>query len=101
MDESTVVRVRDVTATIGAFLKLGWVQRTEDGGYLTTGPYPHEPVEVPPQAPQQATPVDPYSLRGLQMRGYRVMAGKTRDQDRVEIGGGFFRITEARKHGLI
>ncbi|WP_430504735.1 hypothetical protein [Ralstonia pseudosolanacearum] len=101
MDESTVVRVRDVTATIGAFLKLGWVRRTEDGGYLTTGPHPHVPLEVPPPAPSKASEVDPYSLRGLRMRGYRVMEGKTSDQDRVEIGGGFFRITEARKHGLI
>ncbi|NUU69507.1 hypothetical protein HTZ98_01540 [Ralstonia solanacearum] len=101
MDENTVVRVKDVTATIGAFLKLGWVQRTEHGSYLTTGPYPHEPLEVPPQAPQQAAPVDPYSLLGLQMRGYRVMAGKTREEDRVEIGGGFFRITAARANGLI
>ncbi len=101
MDENTVVRVGDVTSTVGTFIRLGRIRRTEDGGYLTTGPYPHEPVEVPPPPPSKATDVDPYSLRGLQMRGYRVMAGKTREEDRVEIGGGFFRITEARRHGLI
>ncbi|MBR8303386.1 hypothetical protein KDW49_22015 [Burkholderia dolosa] len=101
MDENTVVRVRDVTSTIGTLLKLGLVQRTEAGGFLTTGPHPSVPVEVPPPPPSKTPEADPYSLRGLQMRGYRVMAGKTREEDRVEVGGGFFRISAARENGLI
>jgi hypothetical protein len=101
VDENTVVRVGDVTCTVRVFLRLGRIERTADGGFITTGKYPHVPLEVPTESSPKPPDVDPYSLRGLEMRGYRVMSGKTSDQDRVEIGGGFFRITEARKHGLI
>jgi len=101
MDEDTVVRVRGIAATIRRFVRMGWVEEVGNGQYLTTGPHPRVPFEEPPPASPKATEVDPYSLRGLQMRGYYVMAGKTHDEDRVMIGGGYFRITEARKHGLI
>ncbi|MFV8642318.1 hypothetical protein ACNRBS_22535 [Ralstonia pseudosolanacearum] len=45
--------------------------------------------------------IDPYSLLGLEMRGYQVMAGKTPAEDRVMIDGGYYRITAARENGLI
>lgn len=101
MNDDTVCRVKDVTSTIATLLRLGLVRKLEDGSYETTGPHPHTPVEVSPQATRPAKPVDPYSPTGLRLRGYRVMEGKTADQDRVEIGGGFYRITAARENGLI
>jgi hypothetical protein len=102
MNEDTVVRVDGVTCTIRVFLSMGKVKQTAEGGYITTGKLPHEPLEIPPEAFSQNThKPDPYSLLGLQMRGYRVLVGKTVDDNRVEVGGGFYRITEARKHGLI
>ncbi|WP_186191431.1 hypothetical protein [Burkholderia gladioli] len=38
---------------------------------------------------------------GLRMRGFRVLEGDAIEDNRVEIGGAFYRISEARKHGLI
>lgn len=101
MDETTVCRVREVTATIGILMRVGLVRKTPDGRYLTTGPHPHVPTEVPPPASTQAKPIDPYSPLGLRLRGYRVMEGKTAKDHRVEIGGGFYRIEAARENGLI
>lgn len=102
--EDTIVHLEGMTGTVRAFVAGGWLEprEGEDGKvtYLTKGPYAHPPEVVPPDSPKYPH-VDPYSLRGLQMRGYRVMAGKTREEDRVEIGGGFFRISAARENGLI
>lgn len=101
MNESTVCRVRDVTANIATLIKSGLVRKTADGQYLTTDAHPHVPTEVAPLASPQTKPIDPYSLLGLQMRGYQVMAGKTHEDDRVMVGGGYYRITAARENGLI
>lgn len=102
MTEDTVVRVDGVTCTIRVFLGMGKVKQTAEGGYITTGKVPHEPLEIPPEAFSQNTiKPDPYSLIGLQMRGFKVLVGKSFADNRVEIGGGYYRITEARKHGLI
>lgn len=107
MNDDTVCRVKDVTASIATLVRLGLVVKLDDVGpdgqstYRTTGAHPHAPVEVSPHAPVQARPIDPYSLTGLRMRGYLVMEGKTAADDRVMIDGGYYRITAAREHGLI
>ena len=101
MDENTVGRVRDVTANIATLMRSGLVRKTEDGQYLTTGVHPQVPTEVAPLASPQVKPIDPYSPTGLRLRGYRVMEGKTAADHRVEIGGGYYRITAARENGLI
>ncbi|WP_155634534.1 hypothetical protein [Burkholderia anthina] len=91
-----------MTANVRTFLKMGKLTRTVDGRFLTTGKHPYEPQELHPEAfRREAREPDPYSLEGLRRRGYRVLPGETFDDDRVEVGGGYYRITEARKHGLI
>lgn len=82
-------------------MQSGLVIKTETGSFLTTGPHAHVPTEVAPPAPAQVKPIDPYSPTGLRLRGYRVMEGKTAADHRVEIGGGYYRITAARENGLI
>ncbi|MBR7918040.1 hypothetical protein KDX16_19840 [Burkholderia vietnamiensis] len=102
LTEESVVQVDGMTANVRTFLSMGKLTRSEDGRYLTTGKHPYEPCELHPEAfRREVREPDPYSLDGLRRRGYRVLPGDTLDTDRVEIGGGFFRITEARKHGLI
>ena len=101
MNEDTVCKVGHVTSTIRRLIQSGLVIKTETGSFLTTGPYPHVPTEVAPPVPAEVKPIDPYSLTGLRLRGYRVMEGKTAKDHRVEIGGGYYRIEAARENGLI
>jgi hypothetical protein len=101
MNEDTVCKVGLVTASIRTLMQSGLVIKTEAGSFLTTGAHPRAPTEVTPPAPAQVKPVDPYSLLGLQMQGYQVMAGKTAADDRVMVGGGYYRIEAAKEHGLI
>lgn len=101
MTEDTVCRVKDVTSTIATLIRLGLVRKTEEGQFLTTGAHPRVPTEVSPLATPPVAPIDPYSPTGLRKRGYRVVEGKTVAEDRVEIGGGLYRITAARENGLI
>ncbi|ABF09431.1 hypothetical protein [Cupriavidus metallidurans] len=101
MNDDTVCRVKDVTSTIATLIRLGLVRKLDNGTYETTGAHPRVPTEVSPLATPPVKPVDPYSPTGLRKRGYRVMEGKTAAEDRVEVGGGFYRITAARENGLI
>jgi hypothetical protein len=107
MNDDTVCRVKEITASIATLIRLGLVRKLDVVGpdglstYLTTGAHPHVPTEVSPQAAPSAKPIDPYSLTGLRLRGYQVMEGETAADDRVMIDGGYYRITAARENGLI
>lgn len=98
---NTVVRVGEVTASVSTFLRLGRLHIGEGGEYLTVGKNPHPPYVVPPSIPCISPQFAPNSFEDLQQRGFRVMRGKTREADRVEVGGGYFRISAAIANGLI
>ncbi|MBU9643528.1 hypothetical protein [Burkholderia gladioli] len=102
MTEDTIVQVDGMTASVRAFIQMGKVIQADDGRYLTTGKHPSEPYELFPEALHAGYRApDPYSPIGLRMRGFRVLEGDAIEDNRVEIGGAFYRISEARKHGLI
>ncbi|WP_176087737.1 hypothetical protein [Achromobacter anxifer] len=98
MNEDTVATVKGVTASIRTLEKLGLVKRA-GGSWITADRY-STPL-VPAAIPQSTFKPDPYSLIGLQLRGFRVLPGEMAEDHRVEIAGAFIRITEARKNGLI
>ncbi|AIU28646.1 hypothetical protein LV28_20625 [Pandoraea pnomenusa] len=99
--DDEVFTVSGITASASALIRLGLLQRDPQGAFLTTGKFPHRPIPAAPPDFSSAPAPDPYSPEGLTRRGYHVLRGETFDQDRVMIGGGYYRITEARKHGLI
>lgn len=102
MTEDSVVRINGVTCTVRYFLKNGKLRMTQDGQYVTTSSTPQVPLEIHPEAALTNTqPIDPYSPKGLRIRGYHILPGKTGEEDRVLIDGGYYRISAARKHGLI
>jgi len=68
--------------------------------WITTDRYNTPPVRAS-LPPSDLFKPDPYSLIGLQIRGYQVLPGDMAADDRVWVGGAFIRITEARKSGLI
>lgn len=103
LSEDSVVTAKGVTANIRTLEKLGLVKRVstgDEGTWVTTDRYstPLVPTAPPPSDLFQP---DPYSLIGLQMRGFQVLPGEMAADDRVWVGGAFIRITEARKSGLI
>lgn len=98
MNEDTVATVKGITASIRTLEKSGLVKREGDTWVSADG------ISAPPipAAPPKTTfSPDPYSLLGLQLRGFRVLPGEMAKDHRVEIAGAFIRITEARKAGLI
>lgn len=99
LNEDSVVTAKGVTANIRTLEKLGLVKRA-GGSWITTDRYgtPLVPAAPPPSDLFQP---DPYSLIGLQMRGFQVLPGEMAADDRVWVGGAFIRITEARKNGLL
>lgn len=103
LSEDSVVTAKGVTANIRTLEKLGLVKRTSgsDGDtWVTADRYstPLVPASVP--TTDHLKP-DPYSLIGLQMRGFQVLPGKMAADNRVWVSGAYIRITEARKNGLI
>jgi hypothetical protein len=98
MNEDTVVTVKGVTASIRTLEKSGLIKREGDTWVTADG---ISPPPVPAATPRFPHKPDPYSLIGLQMRGFRVLPGEMAVDDRVEISGAFIRITEARASGLI
>lgn len=93
--------VNGITSTAETLLRLGLLRRDPSGNLLTTGKYPQAPIPAAPPDYSGIKPSDPYSLKGLRLRGFYVLPGPTTDEDRVMIGGGYYRISEAKKHGLI
>lgn len=103
LNEDTVVSAKGVTANIRTLEKLGLVKRIcgSDGDtWVTADRYETPLVPTPVPATDLPNP-DPYSLRGLQKRGFRVLPGDVVTEDRVWVGGAFIRITDARKSGVI
>ncbi|MYN39785.1 hypothetical protein GTP55_10410 [Duganella sp. FT109W] len=101
LNEDSVVRVGIYTARVKDHIAWGRLKRNAAGEFVTTGAHPHAPLLIPDPPPYVPPKIAPNSLAGLQARGYRVMRGNTPEEDRVEIGGGFFRITAAIQNGLI
>lgn len=99
--DEEVFTVSGITASAAALIRLGLLQRDPQGDFQTTGKHPQRPTPAAPPDYSSMPAPDPYSIEGLARRGYSVLHGESRNQDRVMIGGGYYRITEARKHGLI
>lgn len=103
LSEDTVVTAKGVTANIRTLEKSGLVKRVcgSDGDTWVTADRYNTPLVPAASPPSDLFQPDPYSLIGLQMRGYQVLPGDMAKDDRVWVGGAFIRIAEARKSGLI
>lgn len=103
MSEDSVVTTKGVTANIRTLEKLGLVKRTSGSNgntWVSADRYSTPLVHASIPATDHLKP-DPYSLIGLQMRGFQVLPGKMAADNRVWVGGAYICITEARKNGLI
>lgn len=99
LSEDSVVTAKGVTANIRTLETLDLIKRV-GGSWVTADRYGTPLVPASVSTTDHLKP-DPYSLIGLQMRGFQVLPGKMAADDRVWVGGAFIRITEARKNGLI
>jgi hypothetical protein len=90
-----VIRIGEVSTTIQTFIRLGMVM--EDGGkYFRIANYRPNAIHSNTPAP------NPFSLRELERAGWKVVPGKTADQDLVMFApGSYCTISNAIRHGLL
>lgn len=91
----SVLRIGLITASIRAFIRTGMVVQ-EGSCFVQLYDRPPDTIPEPPKGP------DPFSLQQLQMRGYKVIPGKTDAENQVMVWPGtYFKIPYAIEHGLL
>jgi hypothetical protein len=91
----SVLRIGLITASIRVFIQTGMVVQ-EGSSFVQL----HDrPPDTPPELSKGP---DPFSLQQLQMRGYKVIPGKTDAENQVMVWPGtYFKIPYAIEHGLL
>ncbi|HJV74069.1 MAG TPA: hypothetical protein VJ654_07610 [Noviherbaspirillum sp.] len=90
----TVIRIGHIEAPVRKFIECGLIFQFE-GTFISTTSL-CAPTDPPTPKP------NPFSIRELQKRGFKVLAGDTEAQDRVMLqAGAYYRISDALKNGLL